>query len=366
MTSNTQATQATQTTQAPADPGPDATAPTLAVAPPAVEDVTTVACVGIGTIGGGWAAYFLARGYRVQAWDPSPEAPARVRELIAAAWPALTELGLADGADPENITVHTDLAEALSGAQFVQESAPEVLEMKQNLLADIDAAAAPGVIIASSTSGYSMSEMAVRAAHPERLVVGHPFNPPYLIPLVEVVGGTASAPDAIEWSSRWYEHLGKSVITMDREVPGFIANRLQEALWREALHMVRNGEATVEQIDRSITDGPGLRWPLQGPMLTFHLAGGNGGMKHMLDHFGPSLKSPWTRLEAPELTDELRDAVVAGCDDEANGRTVPQLVAERDKAIIAIRKVIEDLRTGAGPAGVHSAVDVGGPAGEAQ
>lgn len=313
-------------------------------ATPAPESITTIACVGIGTIGGGWAAYFLARGYRVQAWDPSPEAGDRVRRLIDAAWPALTQLGLSENADPENISVHTDLAEALDGAQFVQESAPEVLEMKQQLLADIDAHAADGVVIASSTSGYSMTEMAVQAANPERLVVGHPFNPPYLIPLVEVVGGEATDPAAVQWASQWYEHLGKSVITMDREVPGFIANRLQEALWREALHMVDNGEATVEQIDRSITDGPGLRWPLQGPMLTFHLAGGPGGMAHMLDHFGPSLKSPWTRLEAPELTDELRESVVAGCDEEAAGRTVPDLVAERDRAIIAVRQVIDQLR----------------------
>lgn len=318
------------------------TIPTPDVPDPAA--VTTIACVGIGTIGGGWAAYFLARGYRVHAWDPSPEAGDRVRTLIDAAWPALTELGLAENADPHNISVHTDLAEALDGAQFVQESAPEVLEMKQQLLADIDGHAADGVVIASSTSGYSMTEMAVRAAHPERLVVGHPFNPPYLIPLVEVVGGEATDPQTVAWASRWYEHLGKSVITMDREVPGFIANRLQEALWREALHMVDNGEATVEQIDRSITDGPGLRWPLQGPMLTFHLAGGPGGMAHMLDHFGPSLKSPWTRLEAPELTDELRDAVVAGCDEEADGRTVPDLVAERDTAIVAVRTLIDQLR----------------------
>lgn len=311
---------------------------------PDPEAITTIACVGIGTIGGGWAAYFLARGYRVQAWDPSPDAGERVRALIDAAWPALTQLGLAEGADPRNITVHTDLADALEGAQFVQESAPEVLEMKQQLLADVDAHTAPGVVIASSTSGYSMTEMAVRAEHPERLVVGHPFNPPYLIPLVEVVGGEATDPAAVAWASAWYERIGKSVITMENEVPGFIANRLQEALWREALHMVAGGEATVEQIDRSITDGPGLRWPLQGPMLTFHLAGGPGGMAHMLDHFGPSLKSPWTRLEAPELTDELRSAVVAGCDDEADGRTVPELVAQRDQAIIAVRQVIEQLR----------------------
>lgn len=314
-------------------------------APPAIESITTVACVGIGTIGGGWAAFFLSRGYHVRAWDPAPDAGERVRRLIDTAWPALTELGLADGADPTDLSVHTDLAKALDGAQFVQESAPEVLPMKQQLLADIDAATASGVIIASSTSGYSMTEMAVSAAHPERLVVGHPFNPPYLIPLVEVVGGASTADTAVDWAARWYRYLGKSVITLDHEVPGFIANRLQEALWREALHMVENGDATVEEIDRAITDGPGLRWAVHGPMLTFHLAGGEGGMAHMLDHFGPSLKSPWTRLEAPELTERLRNAVVAGSEDESAGRTIAQLVAERDRAIIAIRKVIRELAT---------------------
>ncbi|GAB3523589.1 3-hydroxyacyl-CoA dehydrogenase NAD-binding domain-containing protein [Arthrobacter monumenti] len=308
-----------------------------------VPDVGTVACVGAGTIGGGWAAYFLARGYRVKVWDPSPDAGDKLRQLIDAAWPALTKLGLADGADPDNFSVHTDLAEAVEGAGFIQESAPEVLELKQDLLAQIDAVAAPGVVIASSTSGYSMTEMATTAADPSRLVVGHPFNPPYLIPLVEVVGGEATSDEAVKWASEFYDYIGKSVITMDHEVPGFIANRLQEALWREALHMIDNGEATVEQIDRSITDGPGLRWPIHGPMTTFHLAGGQGGMKHMLHHFGPSLKSPWTRLEAPELTPELSDAVVAGVD-EAESRSVNELIAERDEAIIAIRGVIDGIK----------------------
>lgn len=311
---------------------------------PAVEDVTTVGCVGIGTIGGGWVAHFLAQGYTVRAWDPAPDAEEKLRVLIDMAWPALTELGLAEGADPHAVTVHSDLAEALDGVQFVQESAPEDLELKRDLFARIDEALAPGVIVGSSTSGYSMTEMATQLADPSRFVVGHPFNPPYLIPLVEVVGGEGSAPEVVKWASRWYEYIGKSVITMDREVPGFIANRLQEAMWREALHMVENGEATVEQIDLSITEGPGLRWPLQGPMLTFHLAGGPGGMAHMLDHFGPSLKSPWTRLGAPELTGELRDRVVAGIDEEARGRTVAQLIEQRDKSIIAIRRVIETIR----------------------
>ncbi|MCG3753817.1 MULTISPECIES: 3-hydroxyacyl-CoA dehydrogenase NAD-binding domain-containing protein [Amycolatopsis] len=308
--------------------------------------VDTVACIGAGVIGGGWVAHFLAQGFDVRAWDPAPDAAEKLERLVNAAWPALTELGLKPGASRDRLTVTATLAEAVDGVGFVQESAPEDLALKQKLLADIDAVTAPDVVIASSTSGYGMTEMQVAAKTPERLVVGHPFNPPYLIPLVEVAGGKLSAPWAVEQAAAFYRRVGKSVITMDREVPGFIANRLQEALWREALHMVANGEATVEQIDLAITDGPGLRWPIQGPMLTFHLAGGEGGMAHMLDHFGPSLKSPWTRLEAPELTKDLRDAVVAGCDDEADGRTIADLIAERDRAVIAIQRAVGQARRG--------------------
>jgi carnitine 3-dehydrogenase len=307
---------------------------------PAPEDVRTVACIGAGTIGGGWAAYFLARGYRVVAWDPAPDAEPRLRHLVRQAWPALTELGLAEGASPDHLVVEAELGEACAQADFVQESAPEVIDLKRTLLADIDAATHRDVVISSSTSGFGMSEMQDKCAHPERTVVGHPFNPPYLIPLVEVVGGTATSSDTVAWTSDFFRHAGKSVITMDREVPGFIANRLQEALWREALHMVAAGEATVEQIDLSITDGPGLRWPVQGPMLTFHLAGGQGGMAHMLDHFGPSLLSPWTRLEAADLTPELRDAVVEGCEREAGSRTIDDLVAERDRGVIAVLRAL--------------------------
>lgn len=307
---------------------------------PSPEDVRTVTCVGAGVIGGGWAAYFLARGYRVVAWDPADDAEERLRYLVERAWPALIDLGLADGASTGNLVFEPDLAKACAQADFVQESAPEVLDLKRSLLADIDAATPEGVVVSSSTSGYGMSEMQDKCAHPERTVVGHPFNPPYLIPLVEVVGGTSTAPDVVAWTSDFYRHAGKSVITMDREVPGFIANRLQEALWREALHMVAAGEATVEQIDLSITDGPGLRWPIHGPMLTFHLAGGQGGMAHMLDHFGPSLLEPWTRLEAAELTPQLRDAVVDGCEREADGRTIDELVAERDRGVIAVLRAL--------------------------
>ncbi|MFD8463703.1 3-hydroxyacyl-CoA dehydrogenase NAD-binding domain-containing protein [Streptomyces cyaneofuscatus] len=315
-------------------PTPSPTPP--APAPCAPEDVRRVACVGAGVIGGGWAAHFLARGYDVTAWDPAPDAGARLRRLVAAAWPALEQLGLAEGASQDRLTVTASLEEAVAGAEFVQESAPEKLELKRDLLARLDAAAPAGTVIASSTSGYPMTDMQTGTPGAARLVVGHPFNPPYLIPLVEVVGGELTAPAAVEWAARFYEVAGKSVISMDREVPGFIANRLQEALWREALHMVANGEATVREIDASITEGPGLRWAVMGPMLTFALAGGEGGMAHMLDHFGPSLKSPWTRLEAPELDRALYEAVVAGCDEAAAGRTIGDLVAERDRGVIDV------------------------------
>ncbi|MER6058941.1 3-hydroxyacyl-CoA dehydrogenase NAD-binding domain-containing protein [Streptomyces albidoflavus] len=300
------------------------------------ENVRRVACVGAGVIGGGWVAHFLARGYDVTAWDPAPDAAQKLRRLVDAAWPALTSLGLAEGASPARLTVTETLEQAVAEAEFVQESAPEKLDLKRDLLTRLDAATPPGVVIASSTSGYPMTDMQTTAADPSRLVVGHPFNPPYLIPLVEVVGGEHTDPAAVAWAARFYETAGKSVITMNNEVPGFIANRLQEALWREALHMVANGEATVRDIDLSITEGPGLRWAVMGPMLTFALAGGEGGMAHMLDHFGPSLKSPWTRLEAPELDKELYDAVVAGCDEAADGRSIADLVAERDKGVIDV------------------------------
>ncbi|MBQ0885498.1 L-carnitine dehydrogenase [Streptomyces sp. RM72] len=300
------------------------------------ENVRRVACVGAGVIGGGWVAHFLARGYDVTAWDPAPDASRKLRRLVDAAWPTLTLLGLADGASTDRLTVADTLEQAVADADFVQESAPEKLDLKRDLLARLDAATPPGVVIASSTSGYPMTDMQTAAADPTRLVVGHPFNPPYLIPLVEVVGGERTDPAAVAWAARFYEVAGKSVITMDNEVPGFIANRLQEALWREALHMVANGEATVRDIDLSITEGPGLRWAVMGPMLTFALAGGEGGMAHMLDHFGPSLKSPWTRLAAPELDKELYDAVVAGCDEAADGRSLADLVAERDRGVVQV------------------------------
>ena len=307
---------------------------------PDPDEVRRIACIGAGVIGGGWAAHFVARGYEVVAWDPAPDAEAKLRDLVATAWPALEALGLAADASPDRLSFARSLEAAVAGAEFVQESAPERLDLKREILAVIDRAAPAEVVIASSTSGFAMTEMQPEAPGAARMVVGHPFNPPYLIPLVEVVGGMRTDPGAIAWAAAFYRTAGKYALQLERELPGFIANRLQDAMWREALHMVGAGEATVEQIDAAIREGPGLRWPIMGPCLTFHLAGGVGGMAHMLDHFGPALQEPWTRLEAPPLTQELRDRMVEGCEREAAGRTVAELVRERDAKLVAILKAL--------------------------
>ena len=322
-----------------------------------VPDKPVVACIGMGVIGCGWTAHFLGQGYAVRVWDPVEGVRERLNSFLDLAWPAMTDLGLSEGADRNNFVVCETVVEAVEGALLVQESAPERLDLKVELLSELDKSCSNEVVIASSTSGYLVSDMIVNCEDaPERVVVGHPFNPVYLLPLVELVAGPKTSKEILGKAQNIYESTGKIVLKLDREVDGFISDRLQEAMWREALHMVANGEATVEQLDLAITAGPGLRWALMGPMLTFHLAGGEGGMAHMLDHFGPSLKSPWTRLEAPELTRELRDAVVEGCEDEADGRSVAALVNERDKGLIAVIKALRTVGVGTpGDGGLHGA-----------
>jgi carnitine 3-dehydrogenase len=255
----------------------------------------------------------------------------------------MTELGLTTGGSPDRVTLCDSADAAVDGATFVQESSPERLDLKQQLLADLDRTVDPTALIASSTSGYRISELTSECrVAPERIIVGHPFNPVYLLPLVEVVGGPDTPSTTMDRAETFYSAIGKTVLRLEQEVDGFVADRLQEAMWREALHMVANGEATVEQLDLAITAGPGLRWALMGPMLTFHLAGGEGGMAHTLDHFGPSLQSPWTRLAAPEMTKELRDAVVEGCDTEARGRNVSDLIEDRDRGLVAVIRALRD------------------------
>jgi carnitine 3-dehydrogenase len=311
---------------------------------PTPDAVRTVAVVGVGVIGGGWAAHFLRMGFDVVAWDPGPGADGRLSDLVDRAWPSLERLGLREGAGRSRLRFADSLEDALAEADFVQESSPEVLDSKIELLAAIDRLAAPGVVVASSTSGFGMSEMAVECSTPGRFVVGHPFNPPYLIPLVEIVGGVKTDAETVAWAEAFYTAAGKSCLTMEQEVPGFVGNRLQEALWREALHMIDSGQATAQQIDDSIIHGPGLRWALMGPILTFHLAGGPDGMAHMLDHFAPALLEPWTRLDAPPLSEKLRDEVVAGAEDVAGDESVDQLEQRRDAFLVDLLLLLDKHR----------------------
>ena len=309
---------------------------------PLADKARIITSIGAGPIGGGWAAFFLARGFKVQAYIHSMEEERMFRSIIDTAWPCLESIGLAPGATRDNLMITDDLAVAVRDTDFVQESAPERLEIKQALYKHLGELVPEGVVIASSTSGLMMTEIQAECSTPERTVVGHPFNPPYLLPLVEVVGGVATSDDALDWVMEFYRHAGKEPLRLKKEIPGFIATRLQEALWREALHMVANGEASPEDIDRALRFGPAPRMAIQGQCMAFHVACGEGGMATNLDQFGPALKLPWTRLEAPELTRELRDAMVDGCNAMAGDQSFEEMAAERDRRIVAVIKACRD------------------------
>jgi carnitine 3-dehydrogenase len=304
------------------------------------DQVSRICCIGGGPIGSGWAAWFLARGFKVTSYLHDPAEEASLRTMIDTAWTSLEALGLAAGASKDKLNVSFDLADAVAGVEFIQESAPENMDLKQDLYAKLCKLTSEQVVIASSTSGLLMSDIQARCSSPQRTVVGHPFNPPYLLPLVEVVGGKQTAPEAVQWLLEFYRHAGKAPLLMPKETPGFIATRLQEAMWREALHMITNGEATAEDIDFAIVNGPGPRWAMMGPCLTYHMGGGEGGMAYCLEQFGPSLKYPWSRLDAPELTAELSHALVSGSDALADGRDCETLNRQRDEALVGISKVL--------------------------
>ena len=312
---------------------------------PAVEGVKRVASIGAGPIGGGWAAHFLARGLDVTSYIHSEDELPAFKAILDTAWISLTALGLAEGASLDRLTVVTDMEEAVSGADFIQESAPENLGMKQALYKQLGEIVPSSVVIGSSTSGLTMTEIQENCPTPERTIIGHPFNPPYLLPLVEIVGGKKSSPQAVEWAAEFYEFAGKAPLVMNKEIPGFVATRLQEALWREALHMVANGEATPEQIDTALINGPAPRMAVQGQCMAFHVACGAGGMATNLDQFGPALKLPWTRLDAPELTQELRDRMVDGCNEVAGNRHFEEMAEERDRTIVAVLNAIRENKT---------------------
>jgi len=303
-----------------------------------------IAIIGTGVIGAGWAARCLAHGHDVLAWDPAVGAERSLRAKVANAWPALTRQGLAEGADVARLRFVGELEDAVRDADFIQESAPEVEDLKRGLLARVDAAVRADVVIASSSSGLLPTRFQVDCTHPERVLVGHPFNPVYLLPLVEVLGGAATDAAYLDSATEFYRGIGMRPLRVRTEIPGYISDRLQEALWREILHMVAEGVATTDELDDAIRFGPGLRWSFMGTCLIFHMAGGDAGMRHMLEQFGPALKLPWTKLEAPELTDELIDRMVAGTMAQAGGRSVADLERYRDDALISVMETLAAVK----------------------
>jgi len=303
-------------------------------------DIKTFAALGTGVIGSGWIARALANGMDVVAWDPAPNAEANLRARITKCWPALLANGLKPGASPERLRFVATVEECVKDADFIQESAPETLELKISLHEKISAAARPDVIIGSSTSGLLPSEFYAKAAHPERCLVGHPFNPVYLLPLVEVVGGDRTSEAAKQAAIAVYKAMGMKPLHVRKEVPGFIADRLLEAQWREALHLVNEGVASTGEIDDAIRYGAGIRWSFMGSFLIYTLAGGDAGMRHFMSQFGPALKLPWTRLVAPELTDALIDKVVDGTKVQLGTHSIADMERYRDDCLMAVQEAI--------------------------
>ncbi|KVP71347.1 hypothetical protein WL40_16575 [Burkholderia ubonensis] len=309
-----------------------------------ITDIKTFAAIGTGVIGSGWVARALAHGLDVVVWDPALGAEHQLRANVANAWPALERVGLAPGASPARLRFVATIEECVADADFIQESAPEREALKLELHEQISRAAKPDAIIASSTSGLLPTDFYARASRPERCVVGHPFNPVYLLPLVEVLGGARTAPEAVDAAMEIYRKLGMRPLHVRKEVPGFIADRLLEALWREALHLVDEGVATTGEIDDAIRFGAGIRWSFMGTFLTYTLAGGDAGMRHFMRQFGPALELPWTKLVAPRLTDALIDRVVDGTAEQQGARSIKELERYRDECITEVLRAIAAVK----------------------
>jgi len=306
-----------------------------------MSDKPLVGIVGTGVIGTGWAARFLAHGYPVIAWDPHPQFAEKLQAEIARLWPTLQRAGMEPSADQSKLKCVGKAEDVSEVADFIQESAPEVLEVKQKLLTELDAVAPESVVIASSSSGLLPTELQSQCRYPQRILVGHPFNPVYLLPLVELVGGNQSSAEAIESATQLYQAVGMKPLHVRREIEGYLSDRLQEALWREILHLLNDDIATTQELDDAIVYGPGLRWALMGTCLTFHLAGGERGMAHMLEQFGPALKLPWTHLQAPELTEALKQKLIDGTQAQAGEQSISHLETVRDNFLIELLELVE-------------------------
>jgi carnitine 3-dehydrogenase len=313
-----------------------------------MRNVRTLGLLGTGVIGGGWAARALHFGIDVIAADVKPEMEEWIRGAVANAEPALARLTFAPLPPKGKLSFTTDLKTMALGADFIQENIPEQLPLKQRMLAEVSRYAGADVVIASSTSGLTPTDLQRDMVSPERFCVAHPFNPVYLLPLVELVGGQKTAQATIDAAAKFLAYIGMHPLHVRREVPGHLTDRLQEALWREILHLVNDGIATTGELDESIIYGPGLRWAAMGTNLIYHLAGGESGMRHMLAQFGPCLKWPWTKLEAPELTEALIDRMVEGTQAQAAGRSIRELERLRDDYLVAIQQVLRQYNIGAG------------------
>jgi 3-hydroxyacyl-CoA dehydrogenase len=310
------------------------------------KPIRRIAIVGTGVIGASWAAQYLARGFDVIATDPAPNAEANLRKYVRDTWKEVTAIGLSSGASQECLTFTSNMTEALANADFVQENAPERPDFKIKLFADMDAATPVDSLIASSSSGITMSVIQAKCTHPERCVIGHPFNPPHIIPLVEVVGGSKTAPEAVQQAIKFYASIGKKPIHLHKELVGHVANRLQAAVYREISYLISQGVLSVADADDAVSWGPGLRWGVMGPSLQWHLGGGAGGIKHFMEHLMGPLEAMWKTLGSPEVTPALKQTITQGVLGEAGNRSVEQLADEENSQLIELIRLRSKASSG--------------------
>ena len=309
-----------------------------------MADYQSTAILGAGVIGASWAALFLASGRHVAVYDPAPDAEATVKQYVENAWPVLTQLGLTANGNPDNVSFHRDPRDAVANASFIQESVPERIDVKHALYQQIEDALDAEAVIASSASGLTLSEMQGGFANPAQLILGHPFNPPHLIPLVEVMGNDKTGAGVVEKAEDFYKQVGKVTIRVNKEVPGHVANRLQAAVWREAIHMINSGVASVEDVDKAMWAGPGLRWAVMGPTMLFHLGAGEGGLTEFCERYTPSFNRWWDDLGELHLNPEIAAQLVDGVEQEAGGQSAAELSTSRDEMLAAILSTTGPLR----------------------
>lgn len=302
------------------------------------------AVLGAGVIGASWSALFLASGRSVAVYDPSPQTESMVKGYVEKAWPVLEKINLTEQGNPDNITFHSSASEAIEDALFIQESVPEKIEIKHALYKEIEPLLSPDVVVASSASGLTLSEMQQGWNNPAPLVLGHPFNPPHLIPLVEVMGNDKTNAHAVEKAESFYKAVGKVTIRVNREVPGHVANRLQAAVWREAIHLVTTGVASVEDVDTAMWAGPGLRWAVMGPNMLFHLGAGEGGLEEFCERYTDSFNRWWSDLGELQLNPATAEKLVAGVLEESQGVSSTELSEKRDEMLAAILSATSALR----------------------